>query len=198
LSSLLKVATEVFIIWLFPYPFAQWQFFVQHRASGPKVYNIDQVLTELSLLKIFYVFRLLPHFTALRSHLSRKIYDLNGVPQDNILFLRVLFKEYPLTIFAASLAIFTVVFGFGMQVFERAIALANALGSTSGYDKFSQVANSMWIMILGITTVGYGDITPTTHIARLLVSAGCFTGNIILILMTISIFNMISHNEKEL
>jgi hypothetical protein len=85
-----------------------------------------------------------------------------------------------------------------MQIFERAIAKEGALGYTKDYDKFSEVANSMWIMILGITTVGYGDITPITHISRLIVYAGCFVGNIILILMTVAIFNVISHNEKEL
>ena len=56
----------------------------------------------------------------------------------------------------------------------------------------------MCVMILGITTVGYGDIIPITHISRLIVYAGCFIGNIILILMTVAIFNVISHNEKEL
>ena len=56
----------------------------------------------------------------------------------------------------------------------------------------------MWIIILGITTVGYGDIAPDTHIARLITAAGCFIGNIILILMMVVISNMINHNEREL
>lgn len=56
----------------------------------------------------------------------------------------------------------------------------------------------MWVFILGITTVGYGDIAPDTHIARLITAAGCFTGNIILILMMVVISNMIHHNSSEL
>jgi hypothetical protein len=80
-----------------------------------------------------------------------------------------------------------------MQIFER-----NIVSLTSSYDKFSEVANSMWIVILGITTVGYGDITPVTHISRLITAMGCFIGNIILILMMVVISNMINHNEKEL
>jgi hypothetical protein len=92
----------------------------------------------------------------------------------------------------------TIVFGFTMQIFERNIAKSGALGYSKDYDKFSEVSNSMWVMILGITTVGYGDITPVTHISRLIVYAGCFIGNIILVLMTVAIFNVISHNEKEL
>jgi hypothetical protein len=56
----------------------------------------------------------------------------------------------------------------------------------------------MWIIILGITTVGYGDITPVSQISRLITALGCFIGNVILILMTVVISNMINHNEKEL
>jgi hypothetical protein len=97
-------------------------------------------------------------------------------------------------ILGCSLLLCTVVFGFGMQIFERALGIPEE----DTYDKFLEVANSMWIVILGITTVGYGDITPNTHIARLITAAGCFIGNIILILMTIVISNMINHNEKEL
>ncbi len=93
----------------------------------------------------------------------------------------------------SSLALCTVLFGFGVQIFERSIPTFNA-----PFDKFSEVANSMWIVILGITTVGYGDITPVTHISRLITAMGCFSGNIILILIMVTISNMINHNEKEL
>jgi Ion channel len=86
----------------------------------------------------------------------------------------------------------TVVFGFGMQIFERSIGISDT------YDKYLDVANSMWIVILGVTTVGYGDITPNTHIARFMTALGCFIGNVVLILITIVISNMISHNEREL
>jgi hypothetical protein len=136
--------------------------------------------------------------TAVKSDLSRKIYDVSGVPMNNGLFLRVQFKESPVIILIGALIICTIIFGFGVQIFERAIELKGAIGSSTSYDKFSEIANSLWVMILGITTVGYGDIVPITHIARIIVYAGCFIGNIILILMTVAIFNAISHNKKEL
>ncbi len=140
----------------------------------------------------------MPYLTTVKSDLSRKIYDISGVPLDNGLFMRVQFKQSPVIILVGALIICTIVFGFGVQIFERAIEKKDALGSIEGYDKFSEIANSLWVMILGITTVGYGDIVPITHIARLIVYAGCFIGNIILILMTVAIFTTISHNTKEL
>ena len=140
----------------------------------------------------------MPYLTTVKSDLSRKIYDISGVPLDNSLFLRVQFKQSPVIILVGALIICTIVFGFAVQIFERAIEKKGALGSIEGYDKFSEIANSLWVLILGITTVGYGDIVPITHIARLIVYAGCFIGNIILILMTVAIFTTISHNTKEL
>jgi hypothetical protein len=164
---------------------------VNHSAD-PKIYNLDQFLTFLALGKTFFIFRLIPHLTAVKSNASKKLYDLNGVPIDNSLFVRVQLKEQPLMILGGSLLLCTIIFGFGMQIFERAI------GVQSSYDKFIDVANSMWIVILGITTVGYGDISPVTHISRIITALGCFIGNVILILMTVVISNMINHNEKEL
>jgi hypothetical protein len=77
---------------------------------------------------------------------------------DNSLFLRVQFKENPVIILGGALAACTIIFGFAMQIFERSIKKEGAIGYQKDYDKFSEVANSMWVMILGITTVGYGDI----------------------------------------
>ena len=85
-------------------------------------------MTFLSLAKFYFVFRLLPYLTAIKSNLSRKIYDLNGVAMDNSLFLRVQFKENPVIILGGALAACTIIFGFAMQIFERAIAKEGALG----------------------------------------------------------------------
>ena len=114
------------------------------------------------------------------------------MPIDNNLFLKIQLKERPVIILGLILALVTIMFGFAVQMYERAIALG-----LDSYDKFADVFNSMWIVILGITTVGYGDITPATHISRLLVVFACYIGNIVLILITVTFSNKINHNEKE-
>jgi hypothetical protein len=85
-------------------------------------------LTFLSLGKFIFVFRLLPYLTSIKSSLSRKIYDLNGVTMDNSLFLRVQFKENPVIILGGALAACTIIFGFAMQIFERSIKKEGAIG----------------------------------------------------------------------
>ena len=112
-NSIIKVFLEIILIWLFPYPYASSEFSVSHR-TDPKIYNLDQFLTFLSLGKSFFILRLIPHITAVKSNASKKLYDLNGVPIDNSLFVRVQFKERPLMILGCSLLLCTIVFGFGM------------------------------------------------------------------------------------
>ena len=112
-SSFFKVTLEIILIWLFPYPYSSSEFSVTHK-TDPKIYNLDQFFTLLSLGKSFFVLRLIPHITAVKSNASKKLYDLNGVPINNSLFVRVQFKERPLMILGCSLLLCTIVFGFGM------------------------------------------------------------------------------------
>ena len=42
-----------------------------------------------------------------------------------------------------------------------------------------------------MTSVGYGDIVPTTNIGRLLVLIACFLGSFIITLITVSIQGII-------
>jgi hypothetical protein len=55
----------------------------------------------------------------------------------------------------------------------------------------------MWCVILGMTTVGYGDIVPGTHIGRLFVIVACFIGTFIIALLTVTLQRMINHSVEE-
>ena len=121
-GSVLRCSCEIIMVWLFPYPFVSSEFRVLHTII-PKVYNFDQFLTFLCLWKSIFVLRLIPHITSVRNNISKKLYNLNGVPINNSLFVRVQFKERPLLILGCSLLLCTVVFGFAMQIFERGIGL---------------------------------------------------------------------------
>jgi len=68
--SIIRVTVDLILIWLFPYPSISSSFFVAHKAppTAPKEYNFDQFFTLLSLAKIVFIFRLIPHMTAVKSN----------------------------------------------------------------------------------------------------------------------------------
>ena len=55
----------------------------------------------------------------------------------------------------------------------------------------------MWCVILGMTTVGYGDVVPSTNIGRFFVIMACFTGTFIVSLITVTISMMIHHDWRQ-
>jgi hypothetical protein len=55
----------------------------------------------------------------------------------------------------------------------------------------------MWLVILGMTTVGYGDYTPLTYFGRVIVICACIIGSLILMLITVFVSTSILHSNQE-
>lgn len=66
---------------------------------------------------------------------------------------------------AVSVTLIIVLTGILLRVFERAIS-----------DDFSYVWNGFWLIGITISTVGYGDIVPKTHIGRVLCTIAAILG----------------------
>ena len=64
-------------------------------------------------------------------------------------------------------------------------------------NQFSEIYNCWWLMIISMTTVGYGDIAPLTHISRLITMMACIAGNFTLQLITISMALKVDLNNRE-
>lgn len=56
----------------------------------------------------------------------------------------------------------------------------------SGYD-WTYLWNSMWCVIITMTTVGFGDFVPKTHLGRCIAIMACIWGNFLISLMVVSI-----------
>jgi hypothetical protein len=56
----------------------------------------------------------------------------------------------------------------------------------SGYD-WTYLWNSMWCVIITMTTVGFGDFVPKTYLGRIIAILACIWGNFLISLMVISL-----------
>jgi hypothetical protein len=137
------------------------------------------------------------NFTFLKSDLARYIFELHGVTVNTALILKVQIKERPIIIFGAVITFFTIVFGFAVQIFEEGIVFRNQKKNNVVLDMFSEVANSMWCIILAMTTVGYGDIVPNSNIGRLFVVIGSIIGTSFIPLIVITLQAIIRQEEHE-
>ena len=106
----------------------------------------------------------------------------------------VSYKTYPLIVLLGLLTLFTVVFGYAVQLYERDIGVLQIKGNLN----FTDVFNSIWIVFEGMTTIGFGDLVPKTNIGRMLLVLACFVGIFVLTLLIISIQTMINPSPNQL
>jgi len=58
--------------------------------------------------------------------------------------------------------------------------------SANNFD-FSFLANDMWLIIITMTTVGFGEGYPSTHLGRFIGVCACIIGMLLVSLMVVSL-----------
>lgn len=84
-----------------------------------------------------------------------------------------------------SIAIITMFLGVIVRMFE----LTYSFNMEDGAFDFEYFINVFWLMIVTMTTVGYGDGYPSTHPGRLLAFIACIMGTVLISLMVVSLTN---------
>ena len=57
--------------------------------------------------------------------------------------------------------------------------------------------NSLWLIIVTITTVGYGEIRPRTYLGRIVTVAAAIWGSILISVIVVSIVKLFDLEIKE-
>ncbi len=101
-----------------------------------------------------------------------------------ILFERPSKTFFPITL----LSVLTYTFASMMFLIER----------NADPEHFGSIIRSLWFSVVSITTVGYGDITPSTVLGKVISTMFVFLGIICIALLTANIIEINSEYEKNL
>jgi potassium intermediate/small conductance calcium-activated channel subfamily N protein 2 len=85
-----------------------------------------------------------------------------------------------------------IIFGVAVRNFEYPL-----LDQAPSAVNFEYYWNSFWCMILTMTTVGYGDIFPVTHLGRLTTILACIWGMFIMSMIIVTLTNIITLTTEE-
>lgn len=99
-------------------------------------------------------------------------------------------KESPYLGILLSLCFGIIIFAYQLKIFE------GPLSEASG-QYFDSYFNCLWVTVITITTVGYGDIYPKTHIGRLVGITACLSGYVMISLFVITLTNMLNLSVAE-
>jgi hypothetical protein len=59
------------------------------------------------------------------------------------------------------------------------------------------LANSCWFIFVTMTTIGYGDVTPSTHVGRFVAVVAAQVGIILTALFTAALTNLMKYDQRE-
>ena len=97
----------------------------------------------------------------------------------------------PLSIDTLLFLIFLFICSYNLRIFER------YLDAYSNYD-FGNFYNALWCIFITMTTVGYGDRTPSTEFGRIFTMIGCFAGVFLVSLIVVSVSNYFNFQGIEM
>lgn len=152
-------------------------------------------MSTFLLIKIYFIIRLLPRLTSAGTERMKRVCVLNGFRPDLLFYFKLALLDYSFTLITFSMLTFIVFTGLIVQIFERGI-FSDSIKQGS-FDNFSNSWNSLWLIVISITGVGYGDIIPVTKLGRLITFTVCFIGNFIVQLLTVSIMRKLEMTSRQ-
>lgn len=123
---------------------------------------------------------------------------MHGCEPGYFYVMKCLMKKAPQQVIWVAMAIVITVFGYAIKVIERPLiyALIAANPDNTGND-LSSYWNSVWCMIVTLTTVGYGDYYPRTLPGRAIIFVICIFGATSVSMMVFSLQTVLSLNNAE-
>lgn len=172
-------------------PFVDTEFEFE-QLSGKLVVSLNGVCLSVMLLRVYLVFPVLSKFTKWGNERAQATCRTCGFNFRSLFALKALLKERPLEVLAFSMLGSIIVFAVGIRVYERPYELLN-----TEEDNFKYIWNGMWLVVLTMTTVGYGDVYPKTHVGRFIGALSCLFGVFLVSLVVVSLSNAVKFKKGE-
>ncbi|GFO40746.1 potassium voltage-gated channel subfamily c member 1 [Plakobranchus ocellatus] len=125
---------------------------------------VIEIMFILRIIRMFRIFHLVKHYQALKV----LVYAIKASIQELLM-----------------LFIFLLI---GMLIFSTMIYYAERKNATEGGDNFPTIPMGFWWSIITMTTVGYGDVYPTTPIGYV-VGTACSVCGVLLVALTIPVIS---------
>ena len=121
---------------------------------------------------------------------SQRVCHMSGADASFMFSIKALMKKKPYSVLIVSLVLSVTLFGFTLRIFERPL-------STASTQNFNSIANSFWVTLITMTTVGYGDFYPKSNIGRLVGIIIAFWGVLFVSLFVVTLTNLLDFEGGE-
>jgi len=166
------------------------------QLGAPLTYSFDTIALEVMYIRIYLIVRVFAHLSKWTSEMAEECCEPEGCEAGTVFALKAVFKDKPYATLLTVMIVSIIVFGLAVRGFERPYYYGWD-PTTSGFQDYSYIWNGMWLVAITMTTVGYGDFFPKTHMGRFVIILACFWGVFLVSMMVVTLTISSSFEPKE-
>ncbi|CAD8077239.1 unnamed protein product [Paramecium sonneborni] len=170
LIPLLLIETAILLPCPTPFTRGYKVSFTQRYDDQPRFYFINEILTFIMLFRSLLILNIAFKFQSFYSNRVNRLCGIYQVEFGPHFIFKVAIRENPYSTLCGLFSLGIFMFSYQLEISERSL-LRTSIEIGNYYTK-----NSLWVCMITIFTVGYGDIYPTTELGRLSMTLGLFYG----------------------
>eukprot|EP01016_Furgasonia_blochmanni_P041293 TRINITY_DN5341_c0_g1_i6.p1 TRINITY_DN5341_c0_g1~~TRINITY_DN5341_c0_g1_i6.p1 ORF type:complete len:363 (-),score=66.29 TRINITY_DN5341_c0_g1_i6:330-1418(-) len=176
-----KMVLEIIVVSLCCPPLVD--FHIEGRQLGGRyTYSWCAILSVFTLCKSYLVLRLYQQYSRWTDEKAIRVCKKYKC-QANVSFaIKSELKKRPYFMLSILMIVTIIYLGFALRTFEISYSSQKA-----GSFEFRYLLNSFWLIIITMTTVGFGDGFPSTHLGRFIGVIACIIGMLLVSLMVVSL-----------
>lgn len=189
-SFLIELIIEVLAVHVQSYPEIDG-FYASETLNRSSFYFYDTTLTAIFIMiRTILLIRCLLYLSIFASAKSSKICFNSGAKSGLLFTMRSEFHHNTQRFVMIFISLYILILGFLIRLCERSFM------QLSLYD-WDYVWNSFWIIIVDMTSVGYGDFVPITNFGRIIIGIAAIGGGAITSLIYIIFLERTSFDFRE-
>ena len=161
------------------------------QLGGTLTIAINEICASLMIVRVYLLFKVFRHFTKWTSHESQEACMIHGAKASALFAVKAILKDKPFHMLVPLILVSIVVLSAAVRLYERDFVQ----GDTQ--QDYSYIWNAMWMIMLTMTTVGYGDFFPRTHYGRFIAVLACIWGIFLISMMVVTLTNFLLFSNEE-
>jgi hypothetical protein len=143
-----------------------------------------------SFCRIYLVLRCIMANSFYMSTRAQRVCQMNGCYSNYMFSIKCLMKDQAYVVLMSNLMMSMFYFGYLIRIFDQ------DLSEISGQN-FDNILNPVWLSIVTMTTVGYGDFYPKSNPSRIVGILCSFYGVYLVSLFVIALENLLYFDQSE-
>ena len=196
-SSFKTLAVDWAILIIHPPPFYDIELKFE-QLHGVLYLDLSAVCLSLMMFRFLFLFRIFLHYSKWSSLKVQKICREHGVGHPLRFALKACLKDRPYFLLIPVFAISTFSLGVALEIYEQPFNEDNTEYADNGNKlDYSYLYNAMWLILLTMTTVGFGDFYARTHVGRFISIIAAMWGTFLISLMIIMFNNYVLFSRQQ-